>query len=41
MCNLCIFYESNQNYCKFLLKTLDYQKIECPDFIPKEYVKKY
>jgi len=40
MCNLCVFYEEDKNYCKFLLKKIDYKKIECPDFINKRYVKK-
>jgi DNA-binding MarR family transcriptional regulator len=40
MCNLCVFYEEDGNYCKFLSKRLDYKKIECPDFINKRYAKK-
>lgn len=37
MCNLCIFYDENKNYCKFLLRELEYKKIECSDFIQKKY----
>jgi DNA-binding MarR family transcriptional regulator len=40
MCNLCVFYEEDGNYCKFLSKRLDHKKIECPDFINKRYAKK-
>lgn len=40
MCNLCVFYDETRNYCKFLLKELDYKKIECSDFIYKKYAQK-
>mgnify|MGYP001773474796 CR=1 FL=1 len=37
MCNLCIFYDDDRNYCRFLGEILEYKRIGCPDFVEKTF----